>query len=227
MLSGVVLGRNRYKFVSLGIGFFLVSLLPVIGLMQVGMQAHADRYMYLPLLGLLIASLDIPRFFSRERLRLVGFTSVVWTCLLAVLCFWQIGYWENRGMLFNRILSVNGPVYIAHVQMADHYRDKAAYDQATSHALKALEMEPERISAQIALGDIALQIGDLASAEKWYMEAVAISQESPLLLNKVGVSWAMQGRQEAAVGLFQRALEISPHNYEVLKNLHLEDRFSN
>jgi tetratricopeptide (TPR) repeat protein len=213
--------RRSEPLVALGIGFFFVTLLPVIGVLQVGVQAHADRYMYLPLLGLLIALMPpLCRFFT-QRTRLVASLAVIAIAFLSLLAYWQVGYWQNRGTLFSRALSVNGPLYLAHLKLADEFNDRGDQETALMHALNALELEPDRAYAQIALGDIALARSDLQSAQRYYMEAVSMSQENSFLLNKIGVLWARQGRIGDALGLFQRALELSPEYYPARQNLEL------
>ncbi len=224
VLLGLVLlgawGLRHCRLAAAGVALYLIALLPVIGLTQAGLHAHADRYMYLPLLGLLMVLAGLLELVPPPQQRLAGSAAVLFAGLCGVLSYWQTGYWENRGTLFTRVLAVSGPTYIAHLMLADEYRDRGEFDLARGHAQLAYQMEPERPYGLAAMGDIAVREGNLQDAEQYYLAAVSISRESPFMLNRIGELWVLQGREDQALELFRRAQAIQPVDYRSYRNLH-------
>lgn len=201
---------KRAPLVTLGWSWYLVSLLPVIGLVQVGSQAHADRYMYLPSIGLLIAAATLfpPR---RSRyLRTSYLLAGVYTLFLGFLCYWQIGTWKNEYTVFSRVLAVAGPNYKSYIHLASYHIRHGMLEEATAFAQLGINLSPKRSDGYQALGNIALAQQNYALAEGYYTKAIALGPTIGAVLNNLGIALAQQGKHLEAGRAFRKALQVEP-----------------
>lgn len=212
---------GRKPLVAAGLVWFIVTLLPVIGLLKVGEQAHADRYMYLPSFGLLLAICVIFPLRNASSFRTSVLAGILIAATMSALSFWQVGVWENRNTLFTQVLQVHGPSYRAHFMLAQGYLDRNAWDQAEKHAKAALAINPRRHYAYKALGDVALGRGQYSEAEHQYRLATKYKTPSPETLNNLGVAIAEQGRRSLAIQMFKAALLEAPDFAPAQTNLQL------
>ncbi|MFT6956914.1 MAG: tetratricopeptide (TPR) repeat protein [Halieaceae bacterium] len=210
--------RNR-SLVIAGLTCYLATLLPVVGLVQVGSQSHADRYMYIPSIGILLAcSYLLPDAKTRYRaLSLTIFTAFI--AYLSFICYLQVGYWENRHTLFSRALDVSGPHWRIHVHIAGDYLDRDMPAKALEHGRIALELRPDTPMTYRSMGNIAMAMNDLALAEQYYVQALNMGSRSANLYNNLGVAFGRQNKTEDAVVAFNIALRLSPNMYTAKKNL--------
>ena len=208
-LFGLALWRRRVAPWGLfGMLWFLLTLLPVIGLLQVGVQAHADRYMYIPSLGLLLMAgmiLACCPLEWRPRVRAI---------VVAVLLFhsgmaWiQVGYWANAYMANSRILDITPDSWEGHVGMAAYYADLGALEMAESHARAALAIDSRSQFAHASLGNLQLAKNDLAGAEASFRKALEINPRWTLAMNNLAVTLERAGRPVEAMEWYCKALSV-------------------
>lgn len=201
---------RRFPRITLGWGWYMVTLLPVIGLVQVGTQAHADRYMYLPSIGLLIIGSALFRAAGEHKLSLAYLISGVFVLFLTLLCFFQIGTWQNQHSVFSRVLELQGPNHKAHVHLTHYYQRHGALAKAESHAHAAIALQPRRSDGFQALGNIALTRNQYSKAEEYYRQALHRGPVVGAVLNNLGIALAQQGRQAEARRAFTEALRVDP-----------------
>lgn len=199
---------KKSPIVMLGLSWYVLTLLPVIGLIQVGTQIHADRYMYLPSLGVLMACAPLLSQVGRGSFTLIKALVIVFTVYLSVLCYWQVAYWENKGTLFNRVLHLAGPVWKAH--MARLTSSKATLEYIGDTSLRPAAMR--------ALGDLAMAVGDHAGALEFYDIAILTPSPSAALLNNYALALFSRGDAENANKMLVRALELNPSSVEYQNN---------
>lgn len=210
---------RRAPLIALGWGWYMVSLLPVIGLVQVGSQAHADRYMYLPSVGLLVAASALfPPNHSRY-LRSSYLVAVVFTAYLGVLCYWQVGTWKNQYTLFSRVMELAGPNHKAYVHLTDYHIRTGSLDEAQRLAELGIALTPARSDGYQALGNIALARQDFSAAETHYRAAIARGPIVGAVLNNLGITLAQQGKHAEAVLAFNEALRVQPNLQAARQNL--------
>ncbi len=194
--------RRRAPYVLVGWLWFLGTLVPVIGLVQVGAQALADRYTYLPLIGLfVIAAWGIPDLWVRLTAR--GTTTDAPGRVV------QAAAWALGGLGAVAILVLAG---CARVQ-AGYWRDSVTLCR---HALAATE---RNYLAHSLLGAALEEEGRLEEAAPEYERALAINPDDPLALNNVGLARAREGRTEEAITLYTRALASDAEDPETNNNL--------
>lgn len=219
-VAALLLVSSRPRL-ALGWAWYLITLLPVIGLVQVGSQAHADRYMYLPSIGLLIIAIGIFPKPKNRQFRIANFLVVVFIAYLSVLCYWQIGSWRNEHTLFSRVLEIAGPNRLAHLHLAKDYIRRGMLDEATQHSIASITLEPNSAGGYQALGNIALERQDFSRAEEMYLLALEKGPAMANMVNNLGISLAEQGKLAEAIRAFETAGEINPRLEAAKSNLAL------
>lgn len=193
--------RSR-PFLFAGWAWYLVALGPVLGILQVGRQAMADRYTYLPLVGVAVAllwSLPTPETARAGRAWAVSGSFLL--LLLGSLSFRQARFWRDDGSLFGHALAVAPRSYLAWLNVGMEHLKEGRPAAAEVHFLRALELEPRCTEAKVNLGILRLERGD-ASGLHWLEEAV---QEAPrstaARLNLASALWRLGRLAEAEVHL--------------------------
>lgn len=172
--------RKRHPYLTVGWFWFLVTLVPVIGLVQVGSQSMADRYSYLPSIGLFImaawggAALAKDLQYRKVTLALLAGTVIVST---AVLTWQQLVYWRDDVSLFRHALHVTTGNYIMHNTLGAVYVKKGKLDAAIREFQEALAINPNFPDAHNNLGIALVMKGNLEEAIKEFQIALKINPE--------------------------------------------------
>ncbi len=219
-IVAVLLARRSPLF-TLGNAWFFITLLPVIGLVQVGGQAHADRYMYLPSIGVLLAcsflipAIQHPRFAFAMRI------SAIVIVFFSLLTFWQVGYWQNANTLFAQVERVNGPSYKSHLHLAKDYLKRGLPERATPHGEAMIKSHPKLPGGYQILGNAALAQQNFSRAEINFRQALLNGPPIAQLYNNLGITLAEQGNIKGALQVFSLALELDPELSAATQNLAL------
>jgi hypothetical protein len=207
--------------------WFLGTLVPVIGLIQVGEQAMADRYTYLPLTGLFImAAWGIPSALAGWkpfRLLLPG----AWGVLLLVLLFLtqnQVKTWKDTVSLLERDLLVTADNFLAHFHLAGYLAREGRLEDAHRHFSEALRIRPDFQLGLHHMGNLLMRMGRPEEAMEAFSKAIAIDPRDHKTLVNLGFLLLRQGRVEEAVIRFSEALRINPGDPLARHNLELARR---
>jgi len=216
--------RKIRPYLIVGWLWFLGTLLPVIGLVQVGAQIMADRYFYIPSIGLFIAIVfglaDIA-----ERRRIAPWLSAaianVVVLALATLTNAQIHRWNDSFTLFKHALTVAPSNVIAedHLGLAMHTAGQI--DEAAAHFEKALQIQPNDFIALLYIGVTRFYQGRVPEAIEYAQAAIRSEPDSSKAHNLLGMALAKQNRNDAALDEMRRAKELAPKNAEIRNNLGL------
>lgn len=204
--------RKRQPVLLLGWGWFLVILLPAIGLIQVGFQAMADRYMYLPLLGLLLIAVqlcaDLSRVFPPQRRVRAALLTLI-AVGLCVLSWAQQSYWRNAFSLFTHAVEVRPDNVPARIQLAViHLMDRQPIP-AERHTRAAIEYDPESPEAWSNLGSALRMQGRSGDAEVAFRKAIELEPDAyPPKLNLAAVVGSNPNRIDEAVVILEEAVEL-------------------
>lgn len=199
----VIAVRKRYEYPYLMFGWFwyLVTLLPVIGIVRVGNQAMADRYTYIPLVGIfIIVAYGISDISVRWPLRtwILPVISGVAITALATLTWIQVGYWKNGVTLFEHTLKVttNNPIarHNLGVAMLNRRQNKVAIE----HFRKALLLSPNFKQAYLNMGRAYTNLGESALAAQSYLNAIAVDPNYMEARYKLADSYIHSGRPDLA-----------------------------
>jgi len=170
----------KQKYLLIGWLFFLGTLVPVIGLVQIGSQAMADRYLYIPSIGILIclggAAADWLKTHPNQRSLGIGVAAVL-LCLLGGLTFRQVRFWKNDQTLFGRALAVTDNNYTAHNNYSQALLLAGKTDEALHHAEEAIRINPRLIEAIVNAGLIHEMKGNYAEAERYYQKALSLQPD--------------------------------------------------
>jgi tetratricopeptide (TPR) repeat protein len=209
--------RDR-PYRAVGWLWFLGMLVPMIGLVQVGQASRADRYTYLPLIGLAIVvgwelrRLGQGRPALARGLRAAG---VLGLALLAVLSFRQVLVWRDSGSLFRHALAVTSGNHVAHINLGMALASSRRFEQAESHLDRAVALQPASARARGLRGEVRVALGRHEDAAADFQTA----RRSEPGEARWEVGWgrvlADQGRDAAAESAFRRALELQPERADV------------
>jgi tetratricopeptide (TPR) repeat protein len=224
----VLASRNR-PYLAVGWLWYVVTLIPVIGFVQVGNQAMADRYTYIPLIGVfIILAWGIPDLAhalwrtddaSRERALVVAAMVVV--AALTVCTFVQARYWRDTTTLFTRALDVTSNNALAHNNLGRALYDSGRKQDALRHYKEAVRIEPGYSDAHYNLGVYYGDRGDYARAAQEYLAALKFSPTHALSHNNLGTILARRGKLDEAIAHYRRALRIDPGYIDARFNLAL------
>ncbi len=203
--------RKAMPYVVTGWFWYIVSLLPVIGLIQVGPQAMADRFTYIPLIGLFMACVwafhDIAAHLRLNRI----FTHMV-VFLLAlfysILCWQQISYWQDTYTLINRALRVTENNYVAHAGLGNLFSKQGKLEDAAHHFHSALKIAPGYKTAHIGYGITLAKMQRLPEAEFHFKKALEIDPDFTPAHYNLGLSLYRRGIMFEAADHFEQALQL-------------------
>jgi Tfp pilus assembly protein PilF len=210
VLAGVILcgisallfvKRGRYPFMLMGWLWFMGTLVPVIGLVQVGDQSMADRYTYIPSLGVLILAIwgayELAKGWGYHLIALsvAGLAAIV---LCLALTRQQLGYWKDSETLFRHTLAVTENNYIAHNNLGSALDKKGQLDAATSQFQEAIRLKPDSSDAYYNLGNVLLKQGQTGDAISRYREAILLKPDVADVHINLGVALFNQGQTDGA-----------------------------
>ena len=216
------LQRRQCPFLLFGWLWFCGTLVPVVGLVQVGAQAMADRYTYLPSLGLLILFVwGTHALVERWRYALmacwVAALMAVGLCLL--LTRQQLAYWQNSATLWRHTLNATENNYVAHNLLGLTLLDQGQYDAATSQFQEALSLKPDFAYACNNLGDAYYKNDQTDKAIDQYQKALRLKPDYPEARYNLGVACFKLGLMDEAISQYQAALRLKPDYAEAHFNL--------
>jgi tetratricopeptide (TPR) repeat protein len=209
-----VLLRRRAPYLLAGWLWFLGTLVPVIGLVQVSVQAYADRYCYFPQIGLLIAICwGIADLTSRLPIVAIALGAVA-ALLLAIATQRQIAYWHDSLALWNHDIEVVGKYPRMLQNLGEAYSGERRYDDAVRCFREALEIDHAYGVAHASLGNVYFRQGALAKAAEEFDQAQLLETKNPAVFCAYGAVELTRSRSEHAAVLFRRALELKPDSAE-------------
>jgi tetratricopeptide (TPR) repeat protein len=213
VLTGLVLRQRQRPYLFTGWFWFLGTLVPVIGLTQIGAQTVADRFMYFPLVGLAICvawgSLDLfgARPAGRVSLVVAGTLSLV---LCAIVTHRQVCFWKDGLTLFSRALAVTKDNFVAHDHVGMALNKLERHDEAIQHYREAVQICPVDAEGYVGLAFSLGTQGHLAEARACAAKAVQLRPDSPEAHDCLGVALQLQGKAVEAETHFVQAVKLRP-----------------
>jgi tetratricopeptide (TPR) repeat protein len=205
----VVLRKSR-PYLLVGWLWYLSMLLPVIGIIQVNLQAHADRYTYLPQIGLYVMTAwGVADLLAnwRYQAQTVGIAAIVVIAALAITARAQASYWRDSEALWSHTIAVTKDNYFAHASLADFLMRGGRVTEAIAHSEEALRIRPSDADAQNNLGLALLQTGDTLRATEHLEKALEID---PGHMNaEVNLAWILATAPEASTRNGARAVQLA------------------
>jgi len=238
---------GKYPYLALGWLWYLGALAPVIGIVQVGQQAMADRYTYLPLIGLfVIIAWGIPDLIGRAGMNgrigewdkggqchqpsaishhpflhfsILPLAAVVSLASLAVCARFQVGHWQDSNSLFSHAIMVTRDNYLAHYNLAVDLGRRRRPDLAAKHYAEVLRIRPQEMGARINLEAAQAAQRSAGFPVAAYEELVKRRPEDARLRSALAGALMERGETDEAIAQYRRAVEIDPNLAEAHNNL--------
>jgi Tfp pilus assembly protein PilF len=209
-------------WLAVGWFWFLGTLVPVLGLVQVGIQSMADRYTYIPLIGLFIAlvwgcSEPLPAWPRRARALAAAAALVLVTC--ALLTIRQVQFWRNSEILFRRAVAVTTNNFLAYNNLGFYLSGRGKPLDAMTNYLKSLEINPLYDDALNNMGYALAGLRRFPEAITYYERALKISPNHVEVHNNLGNALSELGRLNEAIEQYSLALKQNPEHADAHNNL--------
>jgi tetratricopeptide (TPR) repeat protein len=204
------------RFPSLFVGWFwyAITIAPVIGVIQLSNHPMADRYYYLPSIGIAVMlAWGVPVFIKNEKIRkkILFPAGITFLAMLSVLTWQQCSYWENTVSLFNHALQVTKNNYLAHNNLGVTLLNEGKIAEAICHYNKSINIKPDYINAYINLGNAYTKLGEHQKAFENFNKAITINPNylnNFNAYNKRGIAYAQQGKYTYAINDFNKAISL-------------------
>ncbi len=211
--------RRPYLFV--GWFWYLGTLVPVIGLVQVGAQSMADRYTYFPLIGIFLMATwggaEFGSWNSHRRIRPLYFALFA-VAVFAALAYRQTGFWKNSVSVWERAVAVTSGNFIAYNRLGLAYIEQGRPEEAIESYRQAIKIRPDYTDGHNHLGTALASLGRLEEAILHYRKALQINPNHSQAHGNLGVALAARDQMEEAVHHFQESLRLKPDSEEVRCN---------
>jgi Tfp pilus assembly protein PilF len=206
--------RNRNPYALFGWLWFLGTLIPVSGLVQIGSQAMADRYTYIPAIGISIAvsfaAAELARRGQLYKITISAAASLI-VCILIFLTWIQTAYWKNSLTLYSHTLNVTQNNYIMHINYGCALAESGDFDSAMTQFMKASELFPNAAAPREKIASVHIDKGDYEQAIHYLEQALTKKNANPyeIYVNS-GRSYTKLGQLDAAIDCYRKAVNINP-----------------
>ena len=228
LITAFVLWKRERGYLPVGWFWFLGTLVPMIGIIQVGEQAMADRYAYLPLIGLFIAVIWGLAEFCEERhfpQPLLALPAVLILIVLGSLTYRQVGYWRDSETLWTHALNVTDVrSYKSHFNLAMAYDQEGKYNLAIAQLAQSIDPRDDDPRIHLGLGIYDQRHGDTADAIGQYQAAIKLASDPALkaeAYSNLGGAYRQLKNYAAAKDSFSQALQLDPNKTLALVGLGL------
>ena len=213
--AAVLVGRRKYPYLLVGWVWYVGMLLPVIGLLHVGITAQADRFTYLseigPCIALVWAAADACRSWPRRRWACGIAASLMLAALMG--CAWrQTSFWHDSEALWTHTLACTSGNSVAHNSLGVFLVRQGRLDEAKTHYQAALEIDPQDVDPRSNLGNVLATQGRFDEAVACYQKALEIQPDFAKVHCDLGDLLVHLGRLNEAAAHYQAALKIDPHD---------------
>jgi protein O-mannosyl-transferase len=216
--------RHRAPYLLVGWLWYLVTLVPVLGFVQAGPQARADRYTYVAMIGMTMMVAWGAREISAGMRRQTVVLAVC-GCMALVACtggtIQQLTYWRNSTTLFRRALAVTTDNYVAHKGLGTALLNSGSNDEAIGELRAALAIAPDWAEAHSDLGLALRRSNRMDEAVAHLERAVQLRPDDMLSRVDLGAGYLAQGRSREAEAEFRQAVRLAPDSYEAQRALGL------
>jgi protein O-mannosyl-transferase len=220
-IAAVWFGR-RQKYLLVGWLWYVITLVPVIGILQVGLQSHADRYTYVPLMGLFVAITWWVADIVETRRSLKVPAAIAATCVLAAaacMSWVTVGYWKDTISLASRAVSVTKNNHTMLGILAAAQIDHGQFDEAVANLEEAIKCAPSNPDTLAAMGYVMLKKGKLQEAVNYCQAAIAIKPSNKETWLNGGLALYALGRAKEAEHYLRKAVETDPYWAEAYSQL--------
>jgi Flp pilus assembly protein TadD len=229
----VFIRRRKNPYLIVGWFWYLIMLIPVIGIVQVGLQGHADRYTYLPQIGLDVALVwliwdltksclsrrsDSAKAERQQRILLSGAGALV-VGTLSILSWKQTTHWRDTETLWRHTLAVTPDSDVAHAGLGGILFVRGQIDESIDHYERALRLRDGNTAAHFGLGRALAAKQKTDAAIFHFQKALSIQPDYIGASNDLGVLFASKGEIKEAVAAWEQSLAFDPDNADAANNI--------
>jgi protein O-mannosyl-transferase len=217
-----ILWRKSYPFALTGWLWFLGMLVPMIGIVQVGSQPMADRYTYLPAIGLYIiatwGAIELLKGlrYKREILSVAGLLVIA---AFITRSYFQTAYWRDSETLWRHTVAVTHDNFIAQNNLAGSLLDKGQLEEAITHYRQAVEINPDVAQVQSNLGNALVRGARVDEAMAHLQKALQINPAYAEAYNHMGSALMKKGQAGEAISYYQKAIQLNTSYADAYNNL--------
>jgi tetratricopeptide (TPR) repeat protein len=210
----ILLYSKNHRYLITGWFWYIVTFLPVIGIIQVGAQAMADRYTYITLTGLfIIIAWGLPELMGKwpyQKIAL-GVSMVLVPTALGICASRQVSYWNNSVALFSHTIEVTQNNYRVHYNLGGTYFSLGRWQDAIDAYKQAIRIKPNYADAHYNLGASYDKLGRWQDAIEAYKQAIRINPVDAGAYSNLGVAYLSLGRWQEAIEACKEAIKIKPY----------------
>jgi tetratricopeptide (TPR) repeat protein len=214
---------RKYPYLIVGLAWYLITLLPVIGILQIGWHSMADRYTYIPLIGIFIMAAwgmnDLVEGRPWGKAALAVTAGGILGALM-ILTWVQAGHWRDSVRLFEYVVKASPGNALAHNNLGSAYQDEGLMKEAIAQYERAAAAGPNDGALDV-LADRYMEEGRYEEAVQTYRKLIALNPRKPSHHEALGYAYERQGKTGAAIEAYQASLKYDPENAEVLYRLGL------
>jgi len=218
----VIKTMRRCPYLTTGWLWYMGALVPVIGLVQVGVQAMADRYTYVPLIGVsIMVAWGFPELLKKWRHRnaTLATVAVIMLCIFSFVSWKQVQYWQNSTTLFKHTLEKTSKNALILNNMGNVLEDRGRIDEAIAHYTEALRIDPSLADSYNNIGLALTKLGRADEAVPNFLKAIKINPKNAAAHYNLGTVLASQGKLDEAVYHFRESIRIKPDYAKAYNNL--------
>ncbi|HEV3244229.1 MAG TPA: tetratricopeptide repeat protein [Chthoniobacterales bacterium] len=217
-----LLRRRQNPYLLVGWFWYLVMLIPVIGIVQVGLQGHADRYTYLPQIGLYFALVwliwDLTKSWQQQKILLSAAAMIV-LGTLSILSWKQTTHWRDTETLWRHTLAVPPDSDVAHAGLGGILFVRGQIEEAIDHYERALRLRDGNTAAHFGLGRALAAKQKTDAAIFHFQKALSIQPDYVAASNDLGVLFAGKGEIKEAIDAWRQSLSFDPDNADAANNI--------
>jgi cytochrome c-type biogenesis protein CcmH/NrfG len=214
--------RRQNPYLMVGWFWYLVMLIPVIGIVQVGLQGHADRYTYLPQIGLYIALVwliwDLTKSWRQRKIILSGAGALV-VGALSILSWKQTSHWRDTETLWRHTLAITPDSDVAHAGLGGILFVHGQIDESIDHYERALRLRDGNAAAHFGLGRALAAKQKTDAAIFHFQKALSIQPDYIAASNDLGVRFASKGEIKEAIVVWEQSLSFDPDDPEAANDI--------
>jgi tetratricopeptide (TPR) repeat protein len=214
--------RRKNPYLIVGWLWYLIMLIPVIGIVQVGLQGHADRYTYLPQIGLDIALVwlvwDLTKSWRQQKILLSSAGALI-VGTLSILSWKQAMHWRDTEALWRHTLAVTPDSDVAHAGLGGILFVRGQIEESIAHYESALRLRDGNVAAHFGLGRALAAKQKPDAAIFHFQKALSIQPDCIGASNDLGVLFASKGEIKEAVAAWEQSLLFDPDNADAANNI--------
>jgi len=214
---------QKLPFLFVGWFWYLGSFIPVIGLVQVGTQSMADRYTYLPFIGIAVMlAWGVPLLFPRceWRKKILLPAAITLLIFMAVITWYQCGYWRDSVTIFNHTLNVTKNNNLMHNNLGTTLFDQGKFQESIDQYNESIRVAPDDFDAYYNRGSVYYRLGQFKLALEDFSKAISLkpTKDVNMFYNNRGAAYLKLGKYQLAIEDFNKSIALKPDDADAYNN---------